>query len=225
MVGLLEKIRKPIVDRPFGNKVLNTYISFTIGVLLGLISRILDFIELEYIHEIFMMFDLGAFFSRMSIWLLCALTISVVSKTPIRAVINVFVFFIGMLLSYYSATYFIEGFVFERVIIYWLVLAFVSPIPAVLCWYAKGNGRLATFLSSVILAVFFVMAFSFGFDFFNFRYNGMEAVNWVLALLVLWNNPKQSFKILIYSLILAVFGRFIYVYFLRSLLEWGFMKL
>jgi len=53
----------------------------------------------------------------------------------------------------------------------------------------------------------------------------MEAVNWVLALLVLWNNPKQSFKILIYSLILAIFGRFIYVYFLRNLLEWGFMKL
>ena len=225
MQKLLESIRKPVIERPIGNKVLNTYISFTIGVLLGLISRILDFVELEYIHEIFMTFDLGAFFSRMSIWLLCALTISVVSKSPIRAIINVFVFFIGMLLSYYSATYFIEGFVFERVIIYWLILAFASPLPAVLCWYAKGEGKIATFLSSVILSIFFVMAFSFGFDYFNFRFNGMEAINWLLAFIVLWNNPKQSFKVLIYSLLLSTTARFIYVYFFRAFLQWGFMKL
>lgn len=225
VVGLLENIRKPIVDRPFGNKVLNTFMTFVIGIILGLISRILDYVELEYINEIFLYFDLGAFFSRMSIWLLFALIISIISKTPLRAIINVFVFFIGMLLSYYSATYFIEGFVFLKVIIYWLLLAFISPIPAVLCWYAKGEGKIATLLSTIILSVFFVMAFSFGFDYFYFRFNGMEAINWLLAMLVLYNNPKQSFKVLLYSLVLSTFARFIYVYFLRALLQWGFMKL
>ena len=225
MIGLLEKIRKPVINRPFGNKVFHTYLVFMIGVILGLISRILDFVDLKYINEIFVYFDLGAFFSRMSIWLLCALTVSVFSKTPLRAIINVFVFFIGMLLSYYSATYFIEGFVFKKVIMYWLLLTIFSPLPALLCWYAKGKGKFATFISSVILAVFFVMAFSFGFDYFNFRYNGMEAVNWLLAILILWNNPKQSFKVLIYSLLFATVARVIYVYFFRDFLMWGFMKL
>ena len=221
MLKWLEKIRKPITDRPLSRKIFDTFIIFMIGFIFGFGSKILDLVDLEIIHTIFLYYDLGAFFSRMSIWLLFALIISVVSKTPLRAAINVFVFFIGMLLSYYGYGYIIEGIFPQKVIAFWVILAIISPFLAVSCWYAKGNNMLSVCISSVLVAVFFVLAFAFDMNLnsFRLRHFGMEMINWLISLGVLYKSPKQFTYILLLSSIIGISVRFFYLLFLQGNLD------
>ena len=54
--------------------------------------------------------DVGNFLGRFAIWVLIALCISIYSNSAIRASINVFVFFVGMVASYYLYSNYIAGF-------------------------------------------------------------------------------------------------------------------
>ncbi len=54
--------------------------------------------------------DIGNFLGRFAIWILIALCISIYSNSAIRASINVFVFFVGMVASYYLYSNCIAGF-------------------------------------------------------------------------------------------------------------------
>ena len=148
----LNKIRYAIVKIPIRKKIFDTIIIFLIGFILGLVAKILDVVDLSIFNQIFELMDLGSYFSRMSIWLLLALFISVFSKSPLRAAVNAFTFFQGMLISYYIYGYIVGNFSSVPIAFFWFVLSCSSPILAILCWYAKGTGRLATFISSCILA-------------------------------------------------------------------------
>ena len=161
MKNFLNKIRKPFKDKPLSQKIFDTLISFMGGFILGLMSKILDLLPLDFVHNIFNSVDLGEFFSRISIWLLFALLISIVSKTPLRAALNVFVFYIGMLFSYYAYSYIVIGYCPKIVVIFWLLLASISPILSVFCWYAKSDSVVGIILGSVILSIFFVLVFAF----------------------------------------------------------------
>lgn len=206
-------------------KLFNTFIIFISGFILGIISKIFDIMDLELIHNIFLYLDLGAFFSRMSIWLLFALIISVYSKTPLRAAINVFLFFVGMLISYYGYGYIIQGIFPKKVIFFWYILAVISPLLAIPCWYAKGKGYLSIFISSVILSIFFILAFYFDINGFHLRHYGMEAINWIIAIIMLYNNPKQFIKIMILSISLGILIRCVYLKYLIGKINFWVVQL
>lgn len=63
---------------------------FFIGLLLGVGSRLLD-IYTE---------NLGNIFSQMAIWILFGVLISIYSRSKTKAMINIFPFCIGMLITY-----------------------------------------------------------------------------------------------------------------------------
>lgn len=222
--NFLNKIREPFKDKPLRNKIFDTLFSFLVGFILGLLSKILDLLPLDFIHDIFTSVNLGEFFSRISIWLLFALLISIVSKTPLRAALNVFVFYIGMLFSYYAYSYIVIGYSPKIVIIFWVLLASISPILSVLCWYAKSENIVGIVLGSVILSIFFVLAFSFDLNTFRIRHYGLEMMNWFVALGVLYKSPKQIGFVILFSTLLGVIMRFIYVYLFFGEFSFGFMQ-
>ena len=85
-------------------KIINTIAVLFLGIALGTFSKFLDFRQAE-LPSVLMAID-GAldvhnFFGRFAIWVLIALCISIYSNSAIRASINVFAFFIGMVASYY----------------------------------------------------------------------------------------------------------------------------
>ena len=82
-------------------------------------------------------------------------------------------------------------------------------------------------ISSVLVAVFFVLAFAFDINLnsLRLRHFGMEMINWLISLGVLYKNPKQFTYILVLSSILGVIVRFFYLLFLQGNLDLWVVKL
>ena len=83
--------------------------------------------------------DIHNFLGRFAIWVLIALCISIYSNSAIRASINVFVFFVGMVASYYLYSNYIAGFFPRSYAMIWFGFTDVSSLLAFVCWYARGK--------------------------------------------------------------------------------------
>lgn len=106
------------IRTPERNIKLSTHIAYSIlilllGIILGLFSKWLDNTSIDdaiWWQHILGALDLGIVFSDIAIWFLIALAISVYSKTPLKAGLNVFLFFCGMCVSYHLYTIAFCGF-------------------------------------------------------------------------------------------------------------------
>lgn len=116
---------------------------FALGALLGVLSKLLDI----YAQ------NLGNIFSQLSIWILLGVGISVFSETMKRAAVNVFLFCIGMLITYYLTAE-LTGSVYSGTFIYgWTAFSLLSPAFACLAWLTKRPGVFSGVISAGILAV------------------------------------------------------------------------
>ena len=128
--------------------------------------------------------DIRNFLGRFAIWILIAVCISIYSISSIRAALNVFVFFIGMVTSYYLYSKFIAGFFPRSYAMIWFGFTAISPLLAFICWYAKGKSKLSFVLSAIIIAVLFNMSFYYGMTYFKMR-SILELIVFICGLVVL----------------------------------------
>ena len=124
-------------------KILNPHWMFCIGLILGIISRLLDI----YTQ------NLGEIFSQMAIWILLGTLISIYSKTKKMAMMNIFPFCIGMLITYYIVAIITHGVYSRSFIIGWTIFALCSPIFAFFTWMAKEKGIIPKIISIGIIIV------------------------------------------------------------------------
>lgn len=123
--------------------ILNPISMFVSGLALGAVSRLLD-IYTEILGEIF---------SQMAIWILIGVIISIYSKTKKKAMVNVLLFCIGMLITYYAVAIITKGVYGKSYIIGWTVFALCSPILAYFTWMTKEKGVVPKIISACIVAV------------------------------------------------------------------------
>ena len=116
---------------------------FCIGLILGVISRLLDI----YTQ------NLGEIFSQMAIWILLGTLISIYSKTKKMAMMNIFPFCIGMLITYYIVAIITHGVYSRSFIIGWTIFALCSPMFAFFTWMAKEKGIIPKIISIGIIIV------------------------------------------------------------------------
>ena len=144
------------------NKILNPIIIFIIGLMLGIVSKLFDIYT-----EI-----LGNIFSEFAVWILFGTLISIYSDNKKKAMINVFLFCIGMLITYYLTahiTHSVYGWTFIKG---WTLFACVSPVFAYFTWIAKENGFLPLIIRLGIIGVsIFSSLFLFTFDIFDLIIN------------------------------------------------------
>ena len=169
MKKFLNDIRSAENPIPLNKQIINTICILFIGIILGTFSKFLDTMPTNELPFIFGFLDMGNFLGRFAIWLLVALCISIYSNSSIRASINVFVFFVGMVTSYYLYSRFVAGFFPRRYAMIWAAFTVISPILAFICWYARGKSKLAFMLSAIILAVLFNTTFVYGNSYFEMR--------------------------------------------------------
>ena len=202
MKQYLQNIRKPNADVSMQKKVLVSAAIFVCGLLLGVFQKWLDSLAFNEMPVLFQKLDLGNYFGRFAIWILLGTAISVYAKTPLRASVNTFLFFISMVSGYYLYCSFVLGFLPKTYMLLWLAASFVSPLLACICWYAKGSGMVAVLISSGILGVLFAQAF---FITQGFRVAHIpEVITWAAGLILLRRKPKECALMLGLSLAVAL---------------------
>lgn len=200
MKKFLNSIRKEEKQLSLKRKIINTILLLLLGIILGLISKWLDsrYFDIPLLDYL----DLGNFFSNISIWLLIALFISVYSVSPKRASINVFIFFLGMTISYHLYTIIFNGFNPKNYMLLWYGITLVSPILAYFVWYVKSNNKYTIILSSIIIFVMSKCCFSIGMWYFNTR-GLLYTVTFLTSLYILHTNVKKTMISFIIGLLLS----------------------
>ena len=206
MIEILTKIREQDKTLVFSKKVINTFIVLVFGIVLGIFSKCLDNTPLNdsIMWKRFLLgyLDLGNVFSMIGIWLLIALCISIYSATPLRASINVFIFFLGMNISYHIYTIIFAGFNPMNYMIIWYFLTLFSPILAFICWYSKGAGIIPVIINTCIIAIMILCCFGIGMWYFDFT-SIINTIIFIITLIILYNTPQKSIITLIGGLVIA----------------------
>lgn len=166
----LDKIRIPNKNLKVSQKILYSILILLFGILLGIFSKWLDNMSINdaiWWQRIIGVVNLRNIFSEFAIWLFIALVISVFSSTPLRAGLNVFLFFVGMCSSYHLYTIVFAGFNPSRYMMIWYGFTLLSPVLAFTCWYGKGETKISWVIDILILAVMVLACFSIGFGYFD----------------------------------------------------------
>lgn len=206
MSNFLNDIRSAEKAIPVHRKIINTIVILCLGIALGTFSKYLDFRQAELPSVLMAIdgaLDLHNFLGRFAIWVMIALCISVYSNSAIRASVDVFAFFVGMVVSYYLYSNYVAGFFPKSYALIWIGFTVISPVLAFVCWYAKGKGKPSFILSVLILAVLFNMCFVYGCWYFEVR-SILELAVFVVGLIILKRDTFQHYALMgVCSIVLA----------------------
>ena len=212
MINFLEKVRTSNANLITFNKIRNSIMIFLFGISLGVFSKWLDNLSLNdsiWWQHILGMLNVNNVFSSLGVWILIAICISIYSNSPLRASINVFIFFLGMCVSYHIYTIVFAGFNPMNYMLIWYGITLISPFMAFVCWYAKGNGIIAFIVKVAIITVMILCSFAIGMWYFDFT-SVINTIFFIITLVVVYYTPKE----LIYSLICSIVMAYLIILFI-----------
>lgn len=184
MRSFLNTVRCNEKEVSFRRQVLDTVAVLFMGIALGAFSKFLDNTAVNELPFSFEYLDVRNFFGRFAVWILLGICISVYSSSSIRASINVFAFFAGMITSYYMFSYYVAGFYPKSYALIWIGFTIFSPFLAFICWYAKGKSKISLTLSAIMMAVLFHTTFVYGWAYLEPR-SLLELICFVCGVVVL----------------------------------------
>ncbi|MCH5185898.1 MAG: hypothetical protein J1F64_07215 [Oscillospiraceae bacterium] len=190
----LSKIRAPEKDIKLSVQITHSILILLFGIALGALSKQLDNMSINDAipwQRILGILDLRNVFSELAIWLLISLAISVFSGTPLRASLNVFLFFAGMCCSYHLYTIVFSGFNPRRYMMIWYGFTVLSPALAFVCWFGKGKTKVSLVIDTLILTVMISECFSIGLWYFDFK-SIINTLIFIGSATVLYNTPKYT---------------------------------
>ncbi len=158
MKQFLNDVRRPDADISMRTKVIVSVIIAAAGALLGILQKWLDSQSVNELPSLLQTIDITNYFGRSSFWIFASAVIAAWSSSPVRAGINVFLFLMGMVGSYYLYCSVFSGFLPVSYMMIWAAIAVISPLPAFFCWYARGKGKFAVTISAGILGVLLAQA-------------------------------------------------------------------
>ena len=206
MKAWLYKIRTPNRDIKLSLQITYSILILLFGIALGVFSKWLDNMGINdaiWWQHILGIIDLRNVFSEFAIWLLIALAISVYSSSPLRAGLNVFLFFAGMCISYHLYTIVFAGFNPQRYMMIWYGFTLLSPVLAFICWYGKGKTKVSLIIDTLILAVMMSECFAIGFWYFDIT-RIINVIIFVGSVVILYSKPKQTLVSLLGAVLLSL---------------------
>ena len=192
MKGFLHTILQQHKEVNKRHSLRNTLLVLLLGVGLGIFSKWLDNTPINdanlWLH-ILGLLDLRNVFSETAVWVFLAVSIAVYSRTPVRSGLHVFLFFLGMTVSYHTYTVLFCGFNPSHYMLLWYGITALSPIVAFVCWYAKGRGMAANLVKVGIISFMFRQCFSVGIWYIGFH-DVIDTLIFIATVIVLYVNSK-----------------------------------
>lgn len=133
--------------------LLNPAAMFLVGLVTGFLVKEID---LHFYAQTFGI-SLSDIFSKVGIWVVIGVAVSLYSKTTKYAMLNIFTFCIGMIITYYLTAYLtnaVYGWVYIKA---WTLFACFSPFMAYLVTRAKKPGILSLFIKLGVFAGYLVI--------------------------------------------------------------------
>ena len=133
---------------------INNKTTFILGAILGIVSKLLDINEFNT--------GLGNTFSEISIWILLGVIITLISKTKKDSMLNVFLFNIGMIFTYYVTAEITNSIYGVSYIKYWTKVALISPFLSFIVYQVKRKDYLGKLISILIIVSTIYIILRFG---------------------------------------------------------------
>jgi len=146
----LQEVRAYPVRKSITVDLLISFGVILLGALLGYIAKASD--SISFIG------DLG---TELGVWVFIAALVAVYSRYPYTAAINIMLFFLSMLASYYLYGQLVLGFFPKAYFMGWLVISILSPFAGFLIWFAKGKGYIGAIASALPISVLFAWGYPF----------------------------------------------------------------
>ena len=112
--------------------------SLVLGMLMGWLSR-----DLQGSGVI------GAIIGNLGIWVFVSALLAVYTPQAFRAALHVFVFFIGVIASYYLHHILLGGTVSIKTLLYWLIFAAIGGLLGLIDWYSGSKEWLGAACAAV----------------------------------------------------------------------------
>lgn len=202
----LEKVRIPEQHYSKTKEALYTVGVLALGICLGAFSKFLDFRQAELPGVLMLIdraLDVHNFLGVFAPWIVLAVFISIKSSSPIRAGINVFVLFVGMVTSYYLYSNFVAGFFPKSYAMIWSLFTLLSPVLAFFCWYAKGKGWIAFIISAGILGFIINGTLSYGMWYVDIR-SYLHLLTLILGIIILHKSTKETICMFVMAIPIAM---------------------
>lgn len=208
MKAWLYKVRTPNREK-LSAQIAYSILILLLGIALGIFSKWLDNTGINdaiWWQRILGTIDLGNVFSEFAIWLFIALAISVYCSSPLRAGLNVFLFFAGMCTSYHLYTIMFAGFNPDSYMMIWYGITLLSPVLAFICWFGKGKTKTSLIIDILILAVMMSVCFSIGFWYFYIT-RIINVIIFIGSVVIMYSGPKQTVISLLGAVVLSYASR------------------
>ena len=200
----LYKVRTPNREK-LSAQIIYSILILLLGIALGIFSKWLDNTGINdaiWWQRILGTIDLGNVFSEFAIWLFIALAISVYCSSPLRAGLNVFLFFAGMCTSYHLYTIMFAGFNPGSYMMIWYGITLLSPVLAFICWFGKGKTNASLIIDILILTVMMSVCFSIGFWYFYIT-RIINVIIFIGSVAIMYSEPRQTVISLLGAVVLS----------------------
>ncbi|MRX73816.1 hypothetical protein GJU40_16865 [Bacillus lacus] len=147
---------------------------------------------------------LGDLFTRLGVWIFLATFLAAYSHTQMKAAVHTFLFFIGMLISYYLYTLYLYGVFPTGYFMFWGSIALLSPLLAVIVWRAKNSRTFSLILPALPLGLMLSLSLGAGLFYLDIHYIE-EFFMFIVLCAIFYRNPKQLAILMISSFVFALF--------------------
>jgi hypothetical protein len=184
-------------------KIPGYILSLVFGILLGAIAKYLDTVSVDGRWGSYFLSYLADIFTRPGIWVLIGTILAAYSKTLLRAALNTFLFFIGMLISYYVYSAYLFGFFPTSYFLLWSSAAIGSPFLAIIVWKAKNDPRLAFVLPALPMGLLLSLSLGIGL-FYVYVFYVEELMMYMVLGIIFYRTGKQMAIVVMLSFVEAI---------------------
>lgn len=182
----LDKIREPETDVSLASSIVSSVLVLAFGIIVGVVAQTFEFFATNssvWWMDIVKDLQLNEVFKRPPIWFMLGLLVAVSSSRPLKAAINEFAFFVGVIVGMNVVPIVFSSAPRPEHMTTWIIIAAISVPLAMVFWYAKSNSWPSIAFGAVIIGVLGAYCFDCGFLYFHFNDLIMDLINAVIILL------------------------------------------